>query len=316
MSMRLCVLGSGSAGNCSLLILDHGSQRRFVLIDLGLSPRATAKRLKPLDLALANIEAVLLTHLDGDHFHSGWHRWIARLNIPILVHRRHRSVALGAGLSLKHVSMFNGSVRCDWCQQIDTVLLAHDQLGSTGFVFQHRGVRLGFATDLGCAPEALFELFTDLHGLAIESNYDREMQLRSGRPAFLKRRIMGGMGHLSNEQSLEAVQRVAAQSTLSHIALLHLSRQCNDPALIEQLYRQQARTLWPQVTITNQLQPTAMLEVEDAARRSTAPGASRSGQLALFADEAGRSPSEPCFSRCNGCFLGEPCVSAIYGKKS
>ena len=124
---------------------------------------------------------------------------------------------------------------------VDPVLLAHDTLGSVGYVLDACGVRIGFATDLGRVPRLLLDRFVNLDVVLFESNYDRTMQIRSDRPAYLKRRIMGGAGHLSNEQSFEAVRRIAARSKLSHIVLLHLSRQCNDPAIISHHYAQHAR---------------------------------------------------------------------------
>lgn len=287
MSMRLCVLGSGSSGNCTVLMLGEHDHRRCLLIDLGLSPRATGQRLKSLGLSITDICAVLLTHFDTDHFYPGWLKWIAKFNLTVHVHRRHRSAAVRARLSLKQMCLYEQAVDCEACDEIDTCILAHDQLGSVGFVFQHNELRLGFATDLGRPTDDLFDLFTDLHALAIESNYDREMQLSSGRPAFLKRRIMGGAGHLSNEQSLEAVRRIAEQSRLSHIALLHLSRQCNDPELIQDLYRRQAADLWPRVTVTSQFTPTAVLEVAADSTAGRAAGTRRRArQLALFSGHA------------------------------
>ena len=71
-------------------------------------------------------------------------------------------------------------------------------------------------------PDPLLDHFADVDVLAFESNYDRSMQ-RKRPPEFLKQRIMNGAGHLSNEQSLHAVRRIAAQSDLDAVMLLHLS---------------------------------------------------------------------------------------------
>ena len=83
----------------------------------------------------------------------------------------------------------------------------------------------------------------------------------SARPADLKRRIMGGLGHLSNEQALDAVIHIAGRGALRHIALLHLSRQCNDPAIVRSLFARRAPNLLGRLTITNQHQPTPLLHV-------------------------------------------------------
>ena len=83
---------------------------------------------------------------------------------------------------------------------VHPVVLPHDRLGTNGFVIDAGGVRVGYATDLGHVPAQLFDRFRDLDVLAIELNYDVQMQLTSGRPWFLRYCIMGGAGHLSNDQ--------------------------------------------------------------------------------------------------------------------
>jgi phosphoribosyl 1,2-cyclic phosphodiesterase len=295
------VLGSGSGGNCTGLVFEaqesaapgpadseasHASpRRRCALIDVGLSPRATARRLQTIDLTLRDVCAIILTHLDGDHFHAGWLKIIEKLDLPVHAHHRHRGATYAAGIPVRRTSLFNGELRLDGgieSPRMESLVFAHDALGSVGFVIEHRGRRLGFATDLGRVPESLFERFVDLHGLAIESNYDRQMQLDSGRPWFLKRRIMGGMGHLSNEQTLEAVERIEAQSHLSQIALLHRSQQCNCPELLRELYTQKAPHLVDRLTLTEQHQPTPLLEVKVGVRRGSPKKQSPREPLTLF----------------------------------
>jgi phosphoribosyl 1,2-cyclic phosphodiesterase len=266
MSLSFCVLASGSSGNCTLVRCApvDGSPAWHFLIDAGLSPKATALRLKSLGIHVSDIRAIVLTHLDADHFQFGWFRAIEkhRLNLRVYVHHRHRNAAARAGMSMRFAELFRERIDFNACISIKTVLLAHDDLGSVGFVIEHDGRRLGYATDLGRVPECLFEQFTDLHALAIESNYDRQLQVSSLRPWFLKRRIMGGAGHLSNEQALEAIQRIESSSNLSRIALLHLSRECNDANLVRRLYGCRVPHLLERLTITDQFEPSPILTVE------------------------------------------------------
>ena len=114
------------------------------------------------------------------------------------------------------------------------VRLAHDEHGSHGFVIEGFGCRIGYATDLGRVPGELLDRFCGVDALAIESNYDPEMEMNSPRPWFLKKRIMGGKGHLSNEQAAELLAAVLARSEperLLHVVSLHLSQECNRPEL-------------------------------------------------------------------------------------
>jgi len=263
--MRLCVLGSGSVGNCSLVTLHgckgHSDEPRHLLIDTGLSPRQTRKRLAGTGITLHDINDVLITHFDTDHFHPGWVRVIEKNPIRVHTHRRQQSDALKAGLTGRNLFFTEDGFELEGGTSVETMLLAHDDVGTVGYVIEHDGTRLGYATDLGRVPNVLLDRFINLHGLAIESNYDRAMQVASNRPAFLKRRIMGGMGHLSNKQSFQAAQHIAQQSDLSHLVLLHLSRQCNDPTIIKRLYHEQSPDMLNTLTISNQFTPTPVLKV-------------------------------------------------------
>lgn len=100
------------------------------------------------------------------------------------------------------------------------------------------GYRIGYATDLGHVPNHFFERFRDLDTVALESNYDRRMQLESARPWVLKRRIMSNHGHLSNLQALAAIRKLLDRSRRlpDHIVLLHRSQECNCPHLVRGVF--------------------------------------------------------------------------------
>ena len=279
MSLSFSILGSGSKGNCTLVSLDSPGAQRCILIDCGLSIRATNARLAPLGLGIEDISDILITHFDTDHFYQGWHGPIDAHDIKVHIHQHHRGWALRRGFDGRRMRLYCEGFQLDGAARIEPVLLAHDDLGSVGFVIEHHGVRLGFATDLGRVPEAMFDRFVNLHALAIESNYDEQMQIASDRPMFLKQRIMGPNGHLSNEQSLKAVLKIDAQSDLSHIVTLHLSQQCNDPRIIKRLYVQHVSHLLDRLTISHQHRPSALLSVhgdgEDAEPAHPRPGQQR-----------------------------------------
>jgi phosphoribosyl 1,2-cyclic phosphodiesterase len=147
------------------------------------------------------------------------------------------------------------------CEGFD---LAHDAEGSHGFVIEGFGHRAGFATDLGHVPGHLVERFERVNLLALESNYDPEMQRTSSRPWFLKQRIMGGRGHLSNEQAFGAVRAILDRCEKrkrrlpDHIVLLHRSRQCNCPNLLRALFERDAR-IGPRLTLAEQDERTGWL---------------------------------------------------------
>jgi hypothetical protein len=117
-------------------------------------------------------------------------------------------------------------------------------------------------------PDQLIELFCGLDVLCIESNYDPQMQQDSPRPWFLKQRITGGRGHLSNEQAFEAVRQIFDRCETrglrlpDHVVLLHRSRQCNCPKLLRQLFMRDAR-LGRRLTLAEQFSPTGWIRTQN-----------------------------------------------------
>lgn len=228
---HLVVLASSSSGNCSALIHGEGSLRRVTLIDAGLSPRRTNRLLSTLGLSLDHVDDVLFTHLDHDHCHAGWSSPNALpRHATVHVHKRHVNRGMRSGLLTHRTEVFVGDFRLRGGMTVRPVLLSHDDLGAAAFRFDFEGASpeegLGYTTDLGHVPAGLVELFKGVGVLAIESNYCPVMQHASDRPEFLKARIMGGAGHLSNQQSAAAVRAISPRK---HVILLHLSRQCNTP---------------------------------------------------------------------------------------
>jgi phosphoribosyl 1,2-cyclic phosphodiesterase len=236
MSLEICVLASGSAGNAAILRSPAG----ILLIDAGIGPPTLAKRLDGTGVRPTDIAALCLTHLDGDHFSARWVSTLLRLNIPIFCHANKvdalasNSPDLAPLMRPFNVDAFSPieGLTCD------PIHFDHDQLGSHGFVIDGFGYRVGYATDLGRVPSYFFDRFRDLDCIALEANYDPQMQLDSARPSFLKRRIMGGHGHLSNFQALTAIRKLLDRTRRlpDHIVLLHRSQECNCPDLVRQLF--------------------------------------------------------------------------------
>jgi len=236
MSLDLCILASGSAGNAAILRSPAG----VMLIDAGIGPRTLAKRLDGTGVRPVDIAALCLTHLDGDHFSPRWAPTLRRLNVPVYCHaNKVDGLALCCPNLLPLIRPFNVDVFSPIAGlTCDPIHFAHDRLGSHGFVVDGFGYRIGYATDLGRVPPYFFDHFRDLDCIALESNYDPQMQADSARPQFLKRRITGGHGHLSNLQSLAAIRRLLdrARQLPDHIVLLHRSQECNCPDLVRELF--------------------------------------------------------------------------------
>ncbi len=147
---------------------------------------------------------------------------------------------------------------------VETSATAHDDAGSHALVVRHGGRSVGYATDLGSVPPELVRRLCGVDVLAIEANYDPDLQRASGRPAFVQRRVTGGRGHLSNAQAFSAVRRVFARcrragcSPPGHVVLLHRSRDCNCPRRVRSLFDTDA-AVGRRVVLAEQDRPTDWL---------------------------------------------------------
>jgi phosphoribosyl 1,2-cyclic phosphodiesterase len=253
MSLDLCILASGSSGNCSIVRTPGG----VILIDGGLGPRTIDRRLGDVNagVRLDQVAGVCLTHLDRDHVSHNFVTWASRRHVPVFCHagkiQQLHHIARRQCCSL-NVRGFHDNIPFEPVDGllVEPFALAHDAEGSHGFVLSMDDRRIGYATDLGRVPVGLVERLSDAGGLdvlAIECNYCPQLQLASSRPPFLKQRIMGGNGHLSNLQAFAMVRQVLdrhqrnGHELPASIVLLHRSQQCNCPDRVRELFHRDAR---------------------------------------------------------------------------
>lgn len=228
-------LRSGSSGN--LTLVEHGRTR--LLIDAGLpSRRGLTRALSDAGSAWSEIDALIVSHLHGDHIHPAAADCCARHEVPIYLHERNlrpfsrrvlSRVPLPASLRPFDGTEFSvGGVR------VRPFPVPHDAEGVTcGFVLtvegRDREIRVTLATDLGTGGNGLFEEFVDSDLVLIESNYDPEMLSASRRRD--RARVDSDVGHLSNEQAGRFLAQVMLESRRPPraIVLCHLSADHNRP---------------------------------------------------------------------------------------
>src|SRR3954468_22545652 len=146
MSLEICILASGSAGNCTLLRTPAGT----ILIDAGLGPRSTARRMIGTGATLHDIHAICLTHLDHDHFRPSWLGTLLNRGIRVFCHHHRRDYLLQT-LDNEAVHEliigFNDEFQPLDGLAITAIKLAHDRTGSHAFLIEGHGARIGWATD-------------------------------------------------------------------------------------------------------------------------------------------------------------------------
>lgn len=225
--MRFCILGSGSAGNCS--VLDTGRTR--LLIDAGFSGLQIRRRLESIGLRPEDLDGILLTHEHGDHT-AGLGTLCGKLNLPLYCNRLTAS-ALRADLpAFANWKIFQtGQPFAINELTIENFPIPHDAADPVGFVVHASTHALGFLTDLGHATHLVVERVRQCHTLVLESNYDPQLlQDDPKRPWQVKQRIMSRHGHLSNEGAAKVVDTILSER-LTRLYLGHLSADCNRPAL-------------------------------------------------------------------------------------
>ncbi|MDR7419058.1 MAG: MBL fold metallo-hydrolase [Armatimonadota bacterium] len=219
-SLRVRVLRSGSAGNA--IVVDAGTAR--FLIDAGL-PAETILRELQSDGTPPALDAILLTHEHDDHL-KGVAAVAKATGATVLANEGTRRAA-GEQLMGVPVELFTtGRPFRIGRVEATAVPLPHDAAEPVGFVLSTRGWRVAVACDLGEITDALVEHARGADFLIIEANYDLRLMAVSAYPWFLKNRIIGAQGHLSNDGAAAAAVRMATGAAQT-VHLVHLSEANN-----------------------------------------------------------------------------------------
>ena len=196
--IEVAFLGSGSTGNCAVI----RAGRTAVLLDAGLSPRQIGVRLGKLGMSLDDVSALLLTHEHSDHVSSAavlatkrglpvyaTRGTLAKAGLPGPLFADLRTVADG-----EEVCFGGGDLT------VRVTRTPHDGVDPVCYVFADgAGRRVGVVTDLGHLSKKVLEALEGCEVLGLEANHDVDVLREGAYPAFLKKRILSDVGHLSND---------------------------------------------------------------------------------------------------------------------
>jgi phosphoribosyl 1,2-cyclic phosphodiesterase len=230
MSLYIASLNSGSNGNCYYV----GNHREAVLIDAGLSCRETEKRLARLGLSFKKIRAVFISHEHTDHI-KGAEVIACKHQIPVYISEaafQHSRLKPEETL-VNHLKAYEPVTVGELV--VNAFPKQHDSGEPYSFTVTGGGITVGVLTDIGAACEHVIQNFRLCHAAFLETNYDEVMLEEGNYPAYLKRRIRGNHGHLSNRQALELFTSHKS-SSMSHLILSHLSKDNNNPQLVLDLF--------------------------------------------------------------------------------
>lgn len=226
--MKICSLASGSSGNC----LVAETKESKVLVDGGLSGKKIADKLKEAQIDIKEIDAILVTHEHCDHI-QGVGVLSRKYDLPIWANEptwQAMEKALGKLQEKNKCILEEEKILQIGDLQVEPFSISHDAVKPLGYCLYEKETKVSLLTDTGHIDSKLEKSLAESDLIVLESNHDVEMLKAGPYPYHLKRRIMGEKGHLSNEQSGEALSKVIGGRT-KQVLLAHLSRENNFPDL-------------------------------------------------------------------------------------
>jgi len=218
--LRVCVLASGSSGNCIYV----ESPTTAILMDAGISAKETLRRMTEAGLDPAKLSAICVSHEHTDH--TAGIRVLCK-NLKLNLYANGETARAVRGTEALEWNLFsNGSPFQISDMELLPFPLPHDAFDPVGFILSCGPARLGIATDLGMPTQLIRERLKGCQLIILEANHDEEMVQNSPRPWSLKQRITGRQGHLSNEAAASLLAEIAGDS-LQQVFLAHLSKDCN-----------------------------------------------------------------------------------------
>lgn len=224
--MRLCSIASGSSGNCIYV----GSDNTHLLVDTGISKKRIEEGLKQLDIKGEELDGILITHEHADHI-QGLGVFSRKYEIPVYATpgtiqgiRNYKSLGKVPDGLFKEIQIDKefsvGDIK------VNPFMISHDANEPSGYRLEHDGKSIAVATDLGKYDQYTVNALKGVNALLLESNHDIHMLEVGPYPYYLKQRVMGDRGHLSNELSGRLLCDILHEN-LKHVLLGHLSKENN-----------------------------------------------------------------------------------------
>ena len=229
----ITVLGSGSKGNAAVI---HGPEGAL-LLDAGFSARELEKRMEQREIDPDNIAGVLITHTHMDHV-KGCRTFADRHKVQAYLTAPSLKDADRCHCLPERKTVINPGTPFELCGiTLEPFTLPHDAVDTIGYTFRTEQKKIGVATDLGHLNLLARQKLRGCALLMLEANHEPAMLQASARPIQLKRRILSRHGHLSNEDTVAALEELLTEDS-AFLVLAHLSEECNDRSLLEDMAKQ------------------------------------------------------------------------------
>jgi len=229
--MRFASLGSGSEGNALLISAGSGNSATHLMLDCGFVLREVEKRMARLQLNPSELSGILVTHEHSDHV-GGVFKLARRYKLPVWLSHgtwdatRQESDGVDVRICRDGEALAIGEL------EIRPFTVPHDSREPLQYVASDGIRKLGVLTDIGQTTPHVRSALSGCDALLLEFNHDSVMLANSAYPPFLKSRIAGPLGHLSNEHSAQLLSSLD-RSKLKRLVAAHLSKQNNSPELVQ-----------------------------------------------------------------------------------
>lgn len=217
--MKVSVLASGSEGNCTYV----ETLKYKILIDIGMNVKYITEKLNELEVRPEDINLIFLTHVHKDHI-GALDTFIKKFQPTICLSQK-MFLEIPSVKNYEHIIIYDDQILFDNLT-VEIFKTSHDTSDSRGFVFTSNNSSLVYVTDTGYLNQKYFKLLENKNMYIFESNHDVEMLMNGKYPPWLKTRIIGPKGHLSNRDSSIYLAKLIGDQT-KKIILAHLSKENN-----------------------------------------------------------------------------------------
>lgn len=259
--MKFINIASGSKGNATFVATDD----TLVLIDVGISFKALQKQCDNVGIDLSRLDAVLITHEHSDHI-GGLKTLSHTLEVPIYMNPTSYRVAcqkVGDIFNVQEEEFVHPLVIKD--MQINAFRHTHDAAYTQGFKISDGKKNVVMATDLGKVTPGVYKNMQEADFLYIESNYDKDMLRDGPYPTFLKFRINGANGHLSNVDSSTTIANLVKEGKerfmLAHLSETNNTSEIAKNTLLKTLSEIKVKESDIELRIASQYVPSEVIEI-------------------------------------------------------
>ena len=213
--MRVVVFASGSDGNATYI----ETEQVKLIIDLGRNAKYIKEKLESINVDAKDIDYILISHTHKDHT-SALKTFVNRYKTTVLLSQK-MFYDLPDIKDYENIIIYDDDIYLKDIK-ITTIKSSHDAPDARNFIVENKGQSVVYVTDTGYVNRKYFEILKNREIYLFESNHDIELLLNGPYPKWLKTRVVGSYGHLSNKDSSFYLSKLIGDKT-KKIVLMHLS---------------------------------------------------------------------------------------------